>query len=149
MLTRKNPGNAAWTKVALAMALVGSFAVLGETGASATTSVTLYVNSSDSGSSCLDNSANACPTLQDAINVGETLTTTDVTIDVAAGTYNESDTINTLPLSDSLTIQGAAAVSTTVAGTTNEAAFTIGAGGPVTISDLTISGTVTGVRLHL
>jgi len=64
MLTRKNPGNAAWTKVALAMALVGSFAVLGETGASANTAVTLYVNSSDSGSSCLDNSANACRTLQ-------------------------------------------------------------------------------------
>jgi predicted outer membrane repeat protein len=145
MLTRKNPGNAAWTKVALAMALVGSFAVLGETGASATTSVTLYVNSSDSGSSCLDNSANACPMLQDAINVGEALTTTDVTIDVAAGTYNESDTINTLPSSDSLTIQGASAVSTTVTGTTNEAAFTIGAGGPVTINDLTISGTVMGV----
>lgn len=145
MLTRKNPGNAAWTKVALAMALVGSFAVLGETGASANTAVTLYVNSSDSGSSCLDNSSNACPSLQDAINVGEALTTTDVTIDVAAGTYNESDTINALPSSDSLTIQGASAVSTTVTGTTNEAAFTIGAGGPVTINDLTISGTVTGV----
>jgi predicted outer membrane repeat protein len=145
MLTRKNPGNAAWTKVALAMALVGSFAVLGETGASANTAVTLYVNSSDSGSSCLDNSANACRTLQDAINVGEALTTADVTIDVAAGTYNESDTIDTLPSSDSLTIQGASAVSTTVTGTSNEAAFTIGAGGPVTINDLTISGTVTGV----
>jgi hypothetical protein len=104
-------------QVALAMALVGSFAVLGETGASANAAVTLYVNSSDSGSSCLDNSANACRTLQDAINVGEALTTTDVTIDVAAGTYNESDTINTLPSSDSLTIQGASAVSTTVTGT--------------------------------
>jgi len=140
MLTHKNQRRAAWPKVALAMVLVGSFAILGETGAYANTAVTLYVNASDSGSSCLDNSTNACHTLQAAVNVAETYASTDVTIDVAAGTYVENDTIN-LPTTDSLTIQGATASSTLLNANSDGRALSIGAsgpGGPVTISNLTI-----------
>ena len=112
------------------------------TNASATSPVTLYVNSSASGSSCLDSSTDACQTIQAAINVAETYANSVITIDVAAGTYKENDTIN-VPSSDTLTIHGVAAATTLVDGTYSGSVFTIGAGGPVILNYLTIENGVT------
>ena len=50
---------------------------------------------SETGSTCADATTNACPTIQDAITKAESLHNSAVTIEVAAGTYNEGDVIHT------------------------------------------------------
>jgi hypothetical protein len=126
--------------VAVTTVLISSFTSLAATSVSAASPVTLYVNGSATGSSCLDDAANACPTIQDAITVAETYTSTDVTIDVAEGAYPANDTINR-PASDTLTIQGASATTTFVKGASNGLVITIGSGGPVTLNDLSEADT--------
>ena len=67
----------------------------------------------------------------------------DVTIDVAAGTYDENDTIPTSSL-DSLTIQGAGQGATFVDGTQADSVIIVQSG-TVAMSDLTIeNGQATG-----
>ncbi len=129
-----------WAWVAVTTVLISSFTSLAATSVSAASPVTLYVNGSATGSSCLDDAANACPTIQDAITVAETYTSTDVTIDVAEGAYPANDTINR-PASDTLTIQGASATTTFVKGASNGLVITIGSGGPVTLNDLSEADT--------
>ena len=59
------------------------------------TPTTLYVNATDHGSTCADATTNACPDhVQDAINNAESLSNSAVTIEVAAGTYDEDDLID-------------------------------------------------------
>jgi hypothetical protein len=125
------------------MVLVSSFAVLIETSASGTPPISLFVAANATGTSCLDNSTNACPTIQDAITVAEQATYEDdaVTINVAAGAYLENDTIE-IPANETLLIQGAGSTSTTVDPLLGTSIFSINydpsGNGPVTIDGFTI-----------
>jgi len=107
----------------------------------------LYANASATGTgTCLD-PADACTTIQDAINVAET-DSGDVTIDVAAGDYSEADTIAASGLG-SLTIEGAGPASTTVTPPSGSSGFTVSSG-TVTISGMTISGaTISGTEFTI
>lgn len=108
--------------------------------ASAVTAVPLYVatTGNDSGNNCTVMSS-PCKTIQNAVNVatGGTYNGDDVTIDVAAGTYDENDTVYASSL-DSLTIAGTGATSTTVDGQDDGSVFVTG--GTVSISGMTITG---------
>jgi len=108
--------------------------------AGASNAVTLYVNGSLGTvvSGCSSPGANACETLQQAITAAESYTNSDVTILVAAGTYNEHDTIN-VPSTDTLVIQGAGAPVTTINANNSGSVVMINAG-IATLSGLTISG---------
>ena len=139
MLVRWNKASLTWVKVALAMALFSSFTLMAETSASANSTSALYVAQGGAGIGNCADLGDACSSLQTAIGLADGQTNTDVTIYVAAGTYDENDTIN-LPTTDSLTIQGATA-SSTILNANSGRALTIGAsgpGGPVAISDFTI-----------
>jgi YVTN family beta-propeller protein len=107
-------------------------------------SVTLYVVPSGSGD--CTSLVNACGSIQTAINTAEggSYNGDDVTINVAAGTYTENDSIDD-PSLDSLTIAGAGASSTTVNGGGTGTVFTISGGAP-TISGFTITNGVTGIH---
>ena len=106
--------------------------------AGANTQVTLYVSPSGSSSSgCTTPGVAACGTIQDAINELANYTATDVTIDVAAGTYDEHDVIDFYG-SDTLVIQGAGAGSTAVDATGSGTDFTVDTG-PTLIEGLTIT----------
>lgn len=101
--------------------------------------MTLYVNSSDSGttaSGCLQ--AAPCPTIQDAINAAEgpSFMADPVTIDLASGAYDESDTIGSP--NPSLSIVGAGSSNTTLDDGLNGSDLTISAG-TVNIIGLTIT----------
>jgi hypothetical protein len=104
--------------------------------AGAATPVTLYVSTSGTGD--CTSSANACASIQTAITAAELLVSSDVTIEVAAGTYVENDTID-VPGGDTLTIQGSSAGAPKVNGAVPASIFTITAG-TVTIENVTISG---------
>ncbi len=109
--------------------------------ASATTTVSLYVVVGGTGD--CSTLANACGSMQTAINTatGGTDNGDDVTIDVAAGTYAENDSISASSL-NSLKIAGAGASTTTVNGNQKGSVLTVSKG-TVTISGLTIeNGTV-------
>ena len=81
---------------------------------------------------------NACGSIQTAITTAETATYNgdDATINVAAGTYTENDTIAASSL-NSLTIAGAGASFTTVNGNSAATVFIVNTG-TVTISGVTI-----------
>jgi hypothetical protein len=117
----------------------------GATPASAQPSVTLYVVPSGSGD--CTSLVNACGSIQTAINAAEggTYNGDDVTIDVAAGTYTENDSINPSTL-NSLTIAGAGASSTTVNGNAAGNVFSVGGDDPVTISGLTLENGGSGIN---
>jgi large repetitive protein len=136
--------------VACAAIVAGMVASLGLSAqvASALPGTVLYVNASATGTgTCLD-PADACTTIQVAINVAETDTGGDVTIDVAAGDYSEADTIAASALG-SLTIDGAGPASTTVTPPSGSSGFTVNSG-TVSISGLTISGaTISGTEFTI
>jgi uncharacterized repeat protein (TIGR02543 family) len=75
--------------------------------------VTLYVDESGTTLTCLGEGTQACPTLADAIAVAQSYTATDVTIEVSAGTFPGGNVID-LPISDTLSIDGAGSAATTV-----------------------------------
>jgi uncharacterized repeat protein (TIGR02543 family) len=137
MLVRWNKASLTWVKVALAMALFSSFTLMAETSASANSTATLYVAQGGAGIGNCADLGDACSSLQTAIGLADGQTNTDVTIDVAAGTYDENDTIN-LPSTDTLVIQGAGATTTFINGSHLGSDFTIGAGGQVTLEALKI-----------
>jgi hypothetical protein len=125
----------------LILAGVGAGALAVSPPAAAATAVTLYVAPGATGTSCTaPDPSDACGSISTAVNVatGGSYSGDDVTIDVAAGTYDENDTISASDL-DSLTIMGAGSSMTTVAGNEAGTVFTID-GGTVTINDLTITG---------
>jgi hypothetical protein len=99
------------------------------------TPVTLYVNSGETGTTCLDASPDACPTIQGAITKAETYTGSSVTVDVSPGTYANAATID-LPTSDTLEILGTGA-NVAVDDGYNGPDFTVTLG-VVTIENLTI-----------
>jgi hypothetical protein len=98
-------------------ALAASFAVAGgTTRVLAGAPVTLYVNgSAGTSTTCTSPGAGACPTVQDGINAAESYVASDVTVMIAAGTYDEGDTA-TVPGGDTLTLDGAGAATTTING---------------------------------
>jgi hypothetical protein len=103
-------------RLSLEAALVfGGLAVVSVIGgsppASASTTVTLYV--APSGTGDCTSAAVPCGSIQQAITTAEggTYRGDHVTIDVAAGTYTENDTID-VPSHESLTIAGAGASTT-------------------------------------
>jgi hypothetical protein len=109
------------------------------TSASAQATATLYVSPSGNATSgCTE--SNPCATIQDAINeaTGGTYNGDDVTIDVAAGTYDELDYIGASSL-DSLTIAGSGTSTTTVDGGGAGSVMTVTSGN-VTLSGLTVTG---------
>jgi hypothetical protein len=117
--------------------------VIGDaTPAWAQSSVTLYVASGGTGD--CSSQANACGSIQTAITTatGGSYSGDDVTIDVGAGTYTETETANTSSL-DSLTIVGAGASATTINGGAAASVFTIN-GGAVTIDGVTITNGSSG-----
>jgi uncharacterized repeat protein (TIGR02543 family) len=104
-----------------------------------TDAVTLYVDGTNGTvtTGCTSPGTGACQTLQEGVTAAETYTDTDVTLEVAAGTYAEHDTITAKSLS-SLTIQGAGTHATTVTGTKSGRPLTV-EGGTVAISGFTIT----------
>ncbi|MGB7052750.1 MAG: choice-of-anchor Q domain-containing protein [Acidimicrobiales bacterium] len=113
----------------------------GSLPASAQPTAALYVTTSGTGT-C--SQASPCGSIQTAITAAEAgpYNGDDVTINVAAGTYTENDTVSASSL-DSLTIAGAGASTTTVNGDKAGTVFTINSG-TVTVSGLTIeNGSVT------
>ena len=109
--------------------------------AGANSAVTLYVSPSGPNTTNCTSSGTACGTIQEAITDAEGTSTSDVTVEVAAGSYNENDTI-TVPSGDTLTLQGIGPGSPTVSGGAGSV-FAI-TGGTVTINDFTISGGTAG-----
>ncbi len=107
-------------------------------GAGGSASVTLYVSTSGSGSVCSETSP--CGTIQAAIDTATAGTYVGeyVTIDVATGTYSETDTVDSSSLAG-LTITGAGAGSTEIDGDDAGSVLTV-SNGTVNISDLTITG---------
>jgi hypothetical protein len=109
-------------------------------------STTLYVNASTGTAitGCTSPGSAACQTITEGVTAAEALSNTAVTVDVAAGTYDEEVTVD-VPVADSdtLTIQGAGAATTILNdGGTPGNDIAIGAG-TVTIDGLTISGAST------
>ena len=101
--------------------------------ASATTAVTLYVTPGGTGTSCSQSAP--CGAIQNAVNAAtQNYAADDVTIDVAAGSYTETDSINASSL-DSLTIAGAGASVSTVNGGAASSVVTVWSG-KVTVSGL-------------
>jgi hypothetical protein len=107
--------------------------------AGATTTVKLFVSTSGSGTSCTKTSP--CNSISEAANVALAHAGDAVIIEVAAGTYDENDSIDASSL-QSLSIVGAGASSTIVngGGTNTAMSFT---GGTVGISGTTIENGVT------
>ena len=112
-------------------------AVVSASPASATTAATLYVSAGGTGD--CTTLVNACSSIQTAVAAAETVaySSDDVTVDVAAGTYNENVTIAASSL-NSLTIAGAGATATTVNGRAAGSVFSVSSGA-VTLLGLTIT----------
>ena len=122
--------------------VVGSV-VVGSPPASANTPVSLYVSTTGSdggGSNTCTASGTPCLTIQQAINEAQSnySTTDDVTINVAAGTYLENDTISASGL-NSLTIVGAGASMATLDGSNGSSSVVLIHNGTVVISGFTIT----------
>ncbi len=121
-----------------ALQLSATGLVVGAQTASADASVTLYVSTGGSVTTgCSVSGAGACETLQDGVTAAEAYSSTDVTVMVAAGTYDENDAID-VPSGDTLTILGAGAPVTTVDGGGAGPVFTVSSG-TAAIDDLTIT----------
>jgi len=131
---RRLAGLAATAMVVPLAAIAGT-----ATAASATTPVTLYVDSAGTQSTgCAAPGSGACPTIGEALSAAAADSGQAVTIDVAAGTYTEDDTINASGLA-SLTVAGAGAATTTINGGGNGTVLTV-TGGTVSVTGLTITG---------
>ncbi len=112
--------------------------VVGAQVASANTSVTLYVSTAGTVTTgCTASGTGACETIQEGVAAAEALSSSHVTVEVAAGTYDEYDTI-AVPSGDTLTLQGAGASTTTVNGGSNGSVFTVSSG-TTTIDGFTIT----------
>jgi hypothetical protein len=107
--------------------------------AKAAAAVTLYVDGSNGKATteCTASGTAACVTVQEGVTAAELYSDTDVTVEVAAGTYDEHDTMD-VPSGDTLTLQGAGAASTTVDGGFDGSVLTI-SGGTATIDGFTIT----------
>ncbi|MGO9343309.1 MAG: beta strand repeat-containing protein [Acidimicrobiales bacterium] len=115
----------------------GLFTVTAPVAWAATT--TLYVSTTGSNTTNCTSSATACTTIQDAITEAEgaSLSGSPVTIDVAAGTYHESDTIDST--NPTLAIVGAGATTTILDDQGSGSDVTI-TQGTVSLSGLSITG---------
>ena len=100
--------------------------------------VALYAAPVASGTGDCSTPANACDSVQSAITTATvgSYTGDDVTVNVAAGTYTENDTVDASSL-HSLTIAGADASTTTLNGNGAGSDITVN-GGSVTVSALTM-----------
>lgn len=129
----------------LTAALVGPLLALGivvgmPSVAAANASVALYVNGAFGGTpvaGCASPS-NPCKTISAGVAAAEALSDSNVTLQVAAGTYAEQLSIN-VPATDSLVIAGAGAPTTTIndGGTGTVISVT---GGIATVKGMTIAG---------
>ncbi len=132
--------------------LVAFLAVFGSVGvflvsapAASQGEVTLYVDGMNGTATtgCTAAGTDACTTIQEGINAAETYSDTAVTVDVAAGTYNEDDSID-VPASDTLVLLGAGAAGaspTTVQGNeSGEGSVFYISAGVVTVQGFTITG---------
>lgn len=107
----------------------------------ATTSATLFVNASGTATTGCT-SGTPCKTIQDAVNeaAGGTYSGDAITIEVAAGTYDENDTIASSSV-PSLTIEGTAgAASTFLDGGGKASDIHVGTGSTVVVEGLTVEG---------
>jgi hypothetical protein len=112
--------------------------LLPATAAGAATNVTLYVSPSGSATTNCSSAGSACTTIQEGITAAEALTTSDVTVEVAAGTYTENDTI-AVPTGDTLAIQGPSSGLATLNGGGAGSDFNISSG-TASIDGLSITG---------
>jgi len=122
-----------------ALLLVGASFLVPALPAGADTAV-LYV--SPSGTGDCTSSGNPCASVQMAITTAEASVSSDVTIEVAAGTYDENDTVD-VPTGDTLTVRGTGAAAPTVNGGGLGSVFTVN-GGTVTIDNVTIDAGAAG-----
>ncbi len=106
--------------------------------AGAVNTVTLYVSTSGTNNTeCT--AAKVCASVQEGIDAANTYANTSIILEVAAGMYVENDTVGVLPVSDTLTIQGAGASTTAVSGAHSTAASVISSqGASLTIDGLSI-----------
>ncbi|MGO9180445.1 MAG: hypothetical protein ACLQHS_14475 [Candidatus Limnocylindrales bacterium] len=118
--------------------LVAGVSLLGAVPAAAA-GTTLYVDGTNGTftTGCTSPGTSACLSIQDGVNAAETYTDTDVTVEVAAGTYHENVTI-TVPSGDTLTLEGAGASTTTANGSSKGSVFSISSG-TATIDGFTIT----------
>ena len=124
--------------ISLGLLLSATGLVLGAPAASANASVTLYVSTAGSSTSgCTASGAGACKTIQEGVTAAEAYSSSAVTVMVAAGTYDENDTID-VPSGDTLTLQGAGASVTTADGGGAGPVFTVSSG-TAAIDDLSIT----------
>jgi hypothetical protein len=122
-----------------ALLCAGMFSLLlPATAAGAATNVTLYVSPSGSATTNCSSAGSACTTIQEGITAAEALTTSDVTVDVAVGTYTENDTI-AVPTGDTLAIQGPSSGLATLNGGGAGSDFNISSG-TASIDGLSITG---------
>jgi len=107
--------------------------------AGAVTPVTLYVAAGGSGSRDCSSVANACSSVQTAIDTaeGSAYAGDDVSVNVAAGQYTERVTIAASSL-HSLALVGAGQSTTTVSGGGTGSVFTVSTTGTISISGFTI-----------
>ena len=111
---------------------------MGAQTASANASVTLYVSTAGTATTgCTASGTGACKTIQEGVTAAESYSSTDVTVMVAAGTYDENVTID-VPSGGTLTILGAGAPVTTADGGGAGPVFTVSLG-TAAIDDLTIT----------
>ena len=118
------------------------FAALPSVASATTSSTTLYVDQTlgTVTSGCNSPKSGACQTVSQGVSAAEALSNTAVTVDVAAGTYLDDAVTVNVPLTDTLTLQGAGSSTTSI----NDfgimtSVITINAG-TVTIDGLTIVG---------
>ena len=117
---------------------------MGAQVASANTSVTLYVSSTGTVTTgCTSPGTGPCKTIQEGVTAAEAYSSSDVTVEVAAGTYDENDTI-AVPSGDTLTLQGAGASTTTADGGNDGSSVFAISSGTATIDGFTITGGESG-----
>jgi len=124
-----------------ALLSAGLFSLLLPATTAGAATVSLYVSPSGSDSNSCTSEGSPCLTIQKAITLAEAMTASDVTVEVAAGTYTENDTI-AVPTGDTLTLQGSGLA--TANGGTIGSVFTITGGmtfaGTTSLDGLSISG---------
>jgi hypothetical protein len=125
------------------LVVAGPIEVIGWAAPASASSATLYVDATGTGD--CTSLVSACSTIQAAVTLAESVSNSALTIDVAAGSYDEAPVVINVPAGDTFTIVGAGA-GTTVLDDGGAGTDISVYGGTATISGLTITGGVATTR---